>query len=245
MSRTFEVLQKLREDQELFSTPRGTTAEIPESRPTNGKASALALDALAREEIRGLVQRLFFVGGEKSPKSVVFCGVDEGRGSSWICASASRSLAAQISAPVCAVDANLRDPRLKQLLPSENGTLASKPSECELVRPIAENLSLLCGDALGTNGNGQSLDRLRLPLSDLLSHFNYVLIDAPPIGLSSDAAILGQWTDGIVLVLEAHSTRRAAALKAKQLLDAANVQLLGTVLNNRTFPIPERLYRRL
>jgi protein-tyrosine kinase len=48
-----------------------------------------------------------------------------------------------------------------------------------------------------------------------------------------------------VLVLEANSTRRVAARKAKQALEAANVRVLGTVLNNRTFPIPEKIYRLL
>ena len=36
-----------------------------------------------------------------------------------------------------------------------------------------------------------------------------------------------------------------AALKAKETLDAANVRLLGTVLHNLTFPIPEQLYPKL
>jgi Mrp family chromosome partitioning ATPase len=36
-----------------------------------------------------------------------------------------------------------------------------------------------------------------------------------------------------------------AARKAKQTLEAANVRVLGTVLNNRTFPIPEKIYRML
>jgi Mrp family chromosome partitioning ATPase len=49
----------------------------------------------------------------------------------------------------------------------------------------------------------------------------------------------------VVVVVGAHSTRRETARKAKESLDAAHVHLLGTVLNNRTFPIPEALYRRL
>ena len=39
--------------------------------------------------------------------------------------------------------------------------------------------------------------------------------------------------------------RAGAARKAKQALEAANVRVLGTVLNNRTFPIPEKIYRML
>jgi len=46
-------------------------------------------------------------------------------------------------------------------------------------------------------------------------------------------------------VIEANRTRRLTARKAKETLDAAGVRLLGTVLNNRTFAIPEAIYRKL
>ena len=49
----------------------------------------------------------------------------------------------------------------------------------------------------------------------------------------------------VVLVVQANSTRREAARKGKESLDSANVRLLGVVLNERTFPIPEVLYRKI
>ena len=52
-------------------------------------------------------------------------------------------------------------------------------------------------------------------------------------------------TDGLVLVLEAGETRREAAQAAVSSLRAANVPILGAVLNNRELPIPEKLYRNL
>jgi Mrp family chromosome partitioning ATPase len=51
--------------------------------------------------------------------------------------------------------------------------------------------------------------------------------------------------DAAVLVVEANSTRKIAARKAKEFLERAGVQLIGTILNNRTFPIPEAVYRIL
>jgi Mrp family chromosome partitioning ATPase len=51
--------------------------------------------------------------------------------------------------------------------------------------------------------------------------------------------------EGVVLVLKANSTRRIAAQKVIQRLRAANVSLLGTVLSNRQFPVPDAIYRRL
>jgi Mrp family chromosome partitioning ATPase len=67
----------------------------------------------------------------------------------------------------------------------------------------------------------------------------------PPAGTRSEAALLASLCDGMVLVLEANSTRRVAAQKVKERLHAANARLLGAVLRGRTFPIPEAIYRKL
>jgi hypothetical protein len=52
-------------------------------------------------------------------------------------------------------------------------------------------------------------------------------------------------SDGAVLTITAHKTRRESALRAKQVLEQFKVKLIGTVLDGRTFPIPESVYRRL
>jgi Mrp family chromosome partitioning ATPase len=75
--------------------------------------------------------------------------------------------------------------------------------------------------------------------------FEYLLIDAPGARTSKDAELLGYVVDAAVLVIEANKTRRLAAGKAKERLEAAGVRLLGTVLNDRTFPIPDTLYKFL
>jgi len=42
-----------------------------------------------------------------------------------------------------------------------------------------------------------------------------------------------------------HSTRRETALNAKKNLEAAQISMLGAVLNKRTYPIPEAIYRNI
>lgn len=51
--------------------------------------------------------------------------------------------------------------------------------------------------------------------------------------------------DAAVLVLTAERTRRDVALRAKEMLDQLQVQIVGTVLEGRRFRIPEAIYRRL
>jgi hypothetical protein len=80
-------------------------------------------------------------------------------------------------------------------------------------------------------------------LAKLRREFEYSIVEGPPAGESSEAAALGRSADGIILVLEAHRTRRAVARKIKATLDAADVRVLGMVLTGRRFPIPEVIYR--
>jgi Mrp family chromosome partitioning ATPase len=98
---------------------------------------------------------------------------------------------------------------------------------------------------LGEQPEGRSAAWLRGRLEQLRLDFDYTLLHAPAAGWSSEAALLGNMCDGVILVIEAGSTRRLVAQKVKAMLQAANARLLGTVLTERTFPIPEGIYRKL
>jgi Mrp family chromosome partitioning ATPase len=150
------------------------------------------------------------------------------------------------------VDANLRSPGLHRQfdVPNHYGlTDALQVNEpirrfvTSLYRP---NLWLLsCGGEADTMQTMLSSDRMRALLPELQREFDYVLIDAPPIESGDDSVVLGRCAEGIILVLRAHSTRRETARKAVQNLESANVRVLGAVLNRRTFPVPESIYRKL
>jgi Mrp family chromosome partitioning ATPase len=88
-------------------------------------------------------------------------------------------------------------------------------------------------------------DRMRQRISELRSIADYVLIDASAMNTSNDASVLAAAADGLVLVLKANSSRRETLKKEVHDLQAANVRVLGAVLNQRTFPIPESIYNRL
>jgi len=65
------------------------------------------------------------------------------------------------------------------------------------------------------------------------------------MNVCNHAMMFGGLLDGVVLVIKANSSRRDSARDAVQELRSANVRVLGAVLNKRTFPIPERIYKRL
>jgi hypothetical protein len=250
MSRNFELLERAQQDRELFRVPPVSKAIPGGGKPANGNVSPPDLDAFAREEILRLVQRLFLAtnNGHDGPRQVVFCGIDEADGSNLLCARVARSLAEQVTSQVCVADASARMPASNPLFDLNPPDCSSQPeveTTRKLLRRVTDNLWLSSSDSVGTNGRAPSLEQVRMWIRDLRSKFAYVLISTPPVGLYGDAALLGQMADGVVLVLEANSTRRVAALKAQQALEAANVRVLGAVLNNRTFPIPKKIYRLL
>jgi capsular exopolysaccharide synthesis family protein len=252
VSRYYDVLQRAARERELIP---GTTPQTATPSPVDAPSRPLVtpfLDGMAREEMTKLVQRVFVMSGENNlPGTVLFCGVELAQGSSWICARAGMSLARQGTGTVCLIDANLRSPSLHQHFGAENWKgLANALREEGSLRDFAQpapggNLWIIPSGPISPDLYGRlGSDRMRKCIAELRTQFSHVLIDAAPASLYGDAALLGKLTDGVVLVVEANSTRRETTRQVKEHFEAAKVRLLGTVLNQRTFPIPESLYRK-
>jgi len=212
----------------------------------------LEMEATQRDEVTKFVQQVFFMPGMAAPRTVVFTGSESGNGCSWICCRTADVLASQAKGPVCVVDTNWRSPGLHQCFGVENhhglsDALQATESIRNFVRPLGRaNLWLLsCGANAASCHNLLISDPMSRRLAELRQYFRYILIDSPSLSLGGDGIVLGRLADGVVLVLKANSSRREAARKAVQDLQSAGVRVLGAVLNQRTFPIPQAIYSKL
>jgi Mrp family chromosome partitioning ATPase len=210
------------------------------------------LDDISREEEIKLVQRIFPAAGQRCPQIVLFSAVESDSGCASICVRTAMILAARGDGSVCVVDANLRSPCLHHYLGIDNSrglseaVLEPLPIQDFAQKHAEANLWILpSGSAAGQLSFPGVYDRLSSRMTELRGQFKYVVIHSSPLALDSAAILLSSWTDGVVMVVEAETTRRETARRMKQNLDAANVRVLGVVLNNRTFSIPKALYRRL
>lgn len=61
--------------------------------------------------------------------------------------------------------------------------------------------------------------------------FEYVIVDTPPLGTVVDAAVIGQYCDGALLVIESDSTSYRVCQKVKAQLEKSGCKILGAVLN--------------
>lgn len=78
-------------------------------------------------------------------------------------------------------------------------------------------------------------DEMRALLARLRGEFDAVVLDAPPVNLVIDAALLGNASDGVVMVVRSGATSADALRDAVQHLQAVGAPVLGVVLNDVDF----------
>ena len=207
-------------------------------------------DHFVREQIRGLVRRVFIPGWPHPSRQVVFSAASPEIDMTSVCFGTAETLASEGAGRVCLVEADLRSRALEQNYgrTSNDGNSGRETAGAvrETSHQISHNLWMVSADAfLGKPEKAGSTIWLRGQFEDLRNRFDYAVIHCAPATEWGGMALLANLADGLVLGLEAHRTRRLSAKSLRDQLVAANVRLLGIVLTERRFPIPERLYRRL
>ena len=100
--------------------------------------------------------------------------------------------------------------------PFENGDII--PNVENIINPSM----LLEGDKFGNM------------LNELSKDYRYVFVDAPPLGLVSDAEKIGSMCDGAILVIRSGETTRAVVKNSIKQLERSGCKILGVVLNRAT-----------
>ncbi len=196
----------------------------------------------AREQIRGLVQRVFFASGGRPVTQVVFSAAEPQTDVAGICEQVGWALALETSAHIAVVGREKRAGGTARDGPWNAGRAAIKSWSTQTAANLWRVPGFAGRECNEESGTGRFWSSW---LAELRSEFEYAVVQGPAAGISSEAALMGQLTDGIILVVGAHSTRRATARKIKETLEGAQSRILGTVLSERRFPVPERIYRRL
>src|SRR5260370_41891822 len=62
-------------------------------------------------------------------------------------------------------------------------------------------------------------------------HYDYVVIDTPPVNAVTDASVLAANSDAAILVVDTNKATYTAVQHAKQALDRVGAKVLGSVMN--------------
>lgn len=199
----------------------------------------------AQEQIRGLVRKVFFSRVERPVRQVVFSPADPETDVQNLCWRVGEAVALETGKSIALLGEYpqaLQDAQANVTAPSEhvddwNAKLG------RTARRVRGNLWLVPSAA--KEGDPITSMLLHSYLGEIRTQYEYSIVAGPSVAESNAATAMAQLADGIVLVLSAQHTRRITARKVKEQLEAAQARLLGTVLSDRVFPIPERIYRRL
>jgi Mrp family chromosome partitioning ATPase len=198
-----------------------------------------------QEQILSLIQRVFFPGWPRPARQVVISAVDDIADSGSTCARVSLTMAERLPGTVCAIEVDRRDAPLERAFSgAARVEVLTSNASFKHAQTVQTNLWLLSANEFFA-GQKASAAWLRNRLSELRREFDYVVIHSPAVVTCSETALIGQIADGVILVVDQLRTHRAAAQEAKQILQSANAKLLGVVLSEREFPIPEGIYTRL
>lgn len=210
------------------------------SRPTTG----WTLESFGREQIQGLVRQVFLSSSSRSVRQVVFCAVDAETDVRDICRQVGEALSAETPGKVGVMG---DFPRLVSDIGTEESSddprSASIPPLRRISTRVRGNLWLVPGAA--GDDEHRSAASLHSYLGELRREFEYSIVEASPAGECNDTTAMAQFADGIILVLSAGRTRKVTARKLQQVLEGAQARVLGTILSDRVFSIPEGIYRRL
>ncbi|HAJ56744.1 MAG TPA: hypothetical protein DCL35_03115 [Candidatus Omnitrophica bacterium] len=181
-------------------------------------------------------------------KTIVFSSIGPQEGKTLTVCNLAIAIA-QSQKRVLLVDADMRRPRLHEVLKVKDGKglcsfLSEKAALEELVRKTdIENLYFVA-DPYSCANSTELLSAQKI--SDFLAfarkNFDYILLDSPPVGIVSDATLLSTLADGLVLVVESGKTPRKAIVRQRKALDGAGIKVAGVIINKAVISGSEGYY---
>ena len=189
------------------------------------------------ESYRSLRTSLLLSSAGKPPQSILISSALPSEGKSTTAVNLGISFA-QTGARVLIMELDLRRPKLAERLHVRKGlgmsTYLSGNSELSSeIRPTnIPNLFLIQGGPIPPNPPELiGSERMQLAFRLLSKHFDFLLVDAPPILSVTDSVVVSTSVDGVVLVIEGGKTPRDAVSRAQNRLVSVGATILGAIIN--------------
>jgi len=208
-------------------------------RPAGG-ASPLILknpQSAVAESYRVLRTNLIFSSAENQGRALVVSSANPGEGKTTTVANLASSLALN-GAKVLAVDADLRRPTMHQHFgiqktPGLSDLIVGKCQASQAIQSTRfKGLQVLpCGYVPPNPAELLGSSQMRQVVEALRAHYEWVLIDTPPILAMADTPVLCPLVDGIVLVVGAEVSSRPTIQRAIDQLQSVGGKIVGVVLN--------------
>ncbi|SOC37696.1 CpsD/CapB family tyrosine-protein kinase [Salinicoccus kekensis] len=196
--------------------------------------------ATVSEQFRTIRTNIMYSSVNTDIKSVLFTSDLAGSGKSTVAANMAVAYA-QAGKKTLLLDADLRRPTSHETFRVGNreGLSTLIVNDIHLKEVIKgtefDNLDLITSGPIPPNpAELLSAPKLDAIMVRLVTHYDMVIIDSPPILSVTDAQLLSKNADGVVLVTNVEKNNRDRLNEAKDLLNKSGANILGIVLNGRT-----------
>lgn len=240
-SETEEILTKI--------PTLGTLPSLPTKALNLESAEGFLNDIALVEPYRMLLKTLEFRSSKKL-RSIVITSTKSGEGKSVV-VSHLAAVCAMLSRRTLIIDADLHRPMQHKLfnLPAKPGISDAIAKQRSLLDTVqikdSENLSVLtCGELHPRPSQLLESEAMKSLIADATANYDFVIIDTPPLSVSADAATLGRYTNGILLITRPSFTLKDFLKKAVSELTQNRIPILGVVVNGMTAQT-EKSYRYL
>lgn len=216
----------------------------------------MSLSLITHEQIKSPISEAYrtlrtnvqFTSVDSKTKKIMITSSGPREGKSTTAANLAVSMA-QSGKSVLLIDADMRNPTQHKLFGLSNmeglsvSLVQDQGSRAFIQATEVSGVSVLPGGPIPPNpAELVGSKRMKHLIADLSGQFDVVLIDTPPIIAVTDAAIIAQEVDGVILVLASGEVNKDFALRAKDQLEKVGAKILGAVLNKADIKTSEYYY---
>mgnify|MGYP002777021691 FL=1 len=232
-------LKRVDQAQRLFGYP--LLGKIPQiAVPSGGSAQELPVlndpYSPATSAFEMLLTNLGFTISDQTLKTIVVTSSIQGEGKSFVAANLALAKA-QMGYRVLLIDADMRRPRQHKIWEQPNFTGLSEilVNQSNLQAGAFEasyNLDVLTAGTIPPNPTAL-LDSQRMVslIEEVSSNYDFVVVDAPPLTLVTDALLLSKLVNGILFVGRLGVADTGAITAARTQLEQSRQRVLGMVIN--------------
>lgn len=191
------------------------------------------------EAYRMLRTNIEYSGIDKKIKTLVITSATANEGKSTVISNLA-VVFAKAGKRVLLLDADLRKPSVHRIFHLSNKIgltnllLEYSKDKIEMVaQPFTgqDNLYIITAGVIPPNPSELvGSQKMRRFIRDAGELYDMVLIDSPPAGAVTDAAVLSNHADGTLMAIAFDSTKIDMSKQAKALLDNVNANIIGTVM---------------
>lgn len=200
------------------------------------------------EQYKTIRTNIQFSSVDREIRKLVVTSAGPGEGKSTTIANLAVVFAQQ-GKKVLLIDADLRKPTVHYTFNFTNtfgltNVLTRQSRFDEVINETFEkNLYVLTSGPIPPNPaellGSRAMENL---MEEAAEEFDMILFDAPPLLAVTDGQVLASKCDGSILVVSSGKTETENAVKAKELLEAANSHIVGVVLNNKKMDNSKHYY---